>query len=185
MKVREALQHAATRCNALQQTTATHTHLSGCEPRAQWRYGERQIESDVFGWWSFHERTAPTLMTSPSQEHPATEHEARHCNTLQHAATRCNILQHTAAHCSTLQLNAMQHTAVHCSTLQHAAAYCSIQQHTAAHCSTLQHTATHTHLQKNNRRVCLLFHTTHESVCVIEFVRHCNTLYNCHTLRQR
>jgi len=118
-----ALQHTATRCNALEYAVA---HCSTLQHTA--------------AHCSTRQRTAA--------HGSALQHTAAHCSTLQHTATHCSTLQHTAAHYSTLQ-----HTAEHCSTLhynathyntlQHTAARCSIQQHSATHCHTLQRTTAH------------------------------------------
>jgi len=141
-----ALQHIATRCNALPRNTLQHTATpyltytvyitGGCLG------GRRQILCACTATCCSTQLRYAAAVCCSMLQWVAVGYSAWHmsqrrylCNTSVYFC--CSLLQHTAAHCSTLH-----HTASHCSTLQHTAAHYSTLQRTATHCNTLQHTDT-------------------------------------------
>jgi len=129
------LQHAATYCNNIGESTATVSCLSSfwtlkclfcwCEfvlPHSFWRVNVchcSTLQHTDTQWYKLHTRRV----------------NAYHCNILQHTASLCKTLQHaatTATHHNTLLLISFT---CHCLSLQHAATRCNTL-------NTLQHTAT-------------------------------------------
>ena len=127
-KLHHTLQHSATHCDTLQQTSDTLQHNT----------------------------THCSTIQRNATHYSTMQHTATHCKTLQHTATdmRHTATQFTmsdltvalssqdnAAVLPAIHCNTLQHTATHCNTLQHTATYINLStQHSSAACNTLQHT---------------------------------------------
>jgi len=117
------LQHAATRCNALQHTSSGRSS-STCQLRKHYTATHCNTLQHTATQCNTLQHTSSGRSSSTCQLRK--HYTATHCNTLQHTATRCNVdlpstgcaparnTQHTALHCTTLQ-----HAATHCNTLHH------------------------------------------------------------------